>query len=194
MGLIVGLHAFALWRITHVQIEAPPPPPTVLQVSMVQPPDEPPPPEPPKPQPRIQPKTTQKVTQQVMQDLPPVITDIPVADPIPEPAPAPPAPPTPPQPAKSGAGGYLVVKEQVKPIYPRKALREGIEGKVLVLITVDEKGVPQEAKVVKSSGNFELDNAAKNAVMKSLFVPQMVNGVAVRSQGLQEIVFKLSEG
>ena len=82
----------------------------------------------------------------------------------------------------------------VKPVYPRRALRDGIEGKVTILITVDEKGIPTDAKVVKSSGNFDLDNAARTAAMKYIFVPQMVNGVPVKAQGLQDFVFNLNEG
>jgi TonB family protein len=73
-------------------------------------------------------------------------------------------------------------------------MRDGIQGKVTVLITVDEKGMPTEAKVLKSSGNFDLDNAARSAAMKYIFVPQMYNGVPVKAQGLQDFVFNLNEG
>ncbi|MGH8460088.1 MAG: energy transducer TonB [Stenotrophobium sp.] len=192
MGLIVGLHAVVLWRITHMKPPPAQPQQVILQVSMVKPPDELPPP--PKIE-RVQPQTTQKVTQQVMQDLPPVITDIPVADPIPEP-PANPAPPQPsamPPPKNTGAGRYLIAKQEYKPIYPRKALRDGIEGTVTLLIHVDQKGVPEKVEVVKSSGDFDLDNAARYAAMKYLFVPAMQNGVPVTALGLLDIVFKLDD-
>ncbi|MGH8505600.1 MAG: energy transducer TonB, partial [Stenotrophobium sp.] len=112
--------------------------------------------------------------------------------------PEPPAPPPSPSPApaskSSTTGNYLIIKQQFKPIYPRRALRDGIQGTVTLLIHVNENGVPIKVEVVKSSGNFDLDNAARNAAMKSLFVPQMQNGVAVKAQGLQDIVFKLDEG
>lgn len=193
MLLIVGLHVVAIWCLTHSSPPPAPPQEVILQVSMVKPPDEPTPPEPPKIQ-RVQPKTTQKVTQQVMQDLPPVITNIPVAEPIPEPPPPPAAPAPAPTSKSSTASNYLVIKQQFKPIYPRRALREGIQGTVTLLIHVDENGVPTKVEVVKSSGYFDLDYAARNAAMKSTFVPQMQNGVAVKAQGLQDIVFKLDEG
>lgn len=193
MLVIAGLHVIAIWWLTHGKPPPAPPQEVVLQVSMVKPPDEPTPPEPPKIQ-RVQPKTSQKVTQQVMQDLPPVITDIPIADPIPEPPPPPSTPAPVPTSKSSTAGNYLIIKQQFKPIYPRRALRDGIQGTVTLLIHVDENGVPTKVEVVKSSGNFDLDNAARNAAMKSTFVPQMQNGVAVKAQGLQDIVFKLDEG
>jgi periplasmic protein TonB len=196
MGFIVALHAFALWRIINVKPPEAPPPQVILQVSMVKPPDEPPPPEPPKIEPpKVIPKVVQKTPPPIPQEVPKIITDTPVQNPIPPPPPpTPPGPPPPPaQPVYTGPV-YVVVKEQAKPIYPRKALRDGIEGKVLLLITVDEKGLPVEVKVVKSSGNFDLDNAARNAAMKTLFVPQMYNGAPVKAQGLQEIVFNLNEG
>ncbi|MGH8455932.1 MAG: TonB family protein [Stenotrophobium sp.] len=190
MGLILGIHAGALWYVTHIKPPVPQAAPTILQISMVKPPDEPPPP--PKLV-RIQPKTTQKVTQQVMQDLPPVITDIPVADPIPEPPPVnAEAQPAPVQ--RSSEGKYLLVKEESKPIYPRRALRDGIEGRVELLIHVDEKGFPEKVEVVKSSGDFDLDNAARAAAMKYRFVPAMQNGVPVKAVGLLPIEFKLTEG
>lgn len=197
MAVIVGIHAFAIWRITHIKPPEPQPLPVVLQVSMVKPPDEPPPPEPPKPPPPKEPppKVVQKTPPPIPQEMPKVITDTPVQNPIPPPPPAPPAPPAPPPPPPPpSSGNYLVIKEQAKPIYPRKALRDGIEGKVTLLITVDEKGVPVEVKVVKSSGNFELDTAARNAAMKTLFVPVIYNGAPIKAQGLQEIVFNLNEG
>lgn len=196
MGLIVGLHALALWRITHIPPPEPIMAPVILQVSMVKPPDEPPPPEPPKPEPPKvpPPKVVQKTPPPIPQEVPKIITDTPVQNPIPPPPPTPPAPPQPPPPPQNTGPVYLVIKEQAKPIYPRKALRDGIEGKVTLLITVDEKGVPVEVKVLKSSGNFELDNAARNAAMKTLYVPQIYNGAPVKAQGLQEIVFNLNEG
>ena len=189
MGFIVGLHALVLWRITHVQPPPAQPPEVALQVSMIKPPDESPPIQ------RIQPKTTQKVTQQVMQDLPPVITDIPVADPIPEPPPVSATPPAPATPTKSSsADNYLIAKQQFKPIYPRKALRDGIEGTVTLLIHVDEKGFPEKVEVIKSSNDFDLDNAARSAAMKYVFVPAMQNGVPVKALGKLDIVFKLDAG
>lgn len=197
MACIIGLHAFAIWRFIHVPPPEPPPDLPILQVSMIIPPDEPPPPpEPPKPPPPQPPKVIPKTPPPIPVEQPKVVTEVPVQAPIPPPPPTPPAPPQPPAPPppRPSAPTYLVAKQMVKPQYPRKAMRDGIEGKVTVLITVDEKGIPTEAKVVKSSGNFDLDNAARSAAMKYIFVPQMYNGVPVKAQGLQDFVFNLNEG
>lgn len=197
LGLVVGAHVLALWQFTRVNhpmaiAEAVP-----LEVSLVIPPDEPPPPEPKPPPPRVQPKTPPpKDTPKPVKEPPPVIAETPVAKPIesPPPPPAPPAPTPPPVAARPSSGSYLLIKVDCKPVYPRKALREGVEGKVTLLISVNEHGIPEKVEVSKSSGNFELDNAARAAAGRCVFVPQTVNGTPVKSQGLRDIVFKLSEG
>lgn len=197
LGLVIGAHLLALWQFTRVVhpmaiAEAVP-----LEVSLVIPQDEPPPPEPKPPPPRIQPKTPPpKDIPKPAKELPPVITETPVAKPIASPPPAPPAPPapTPPVAAKPISGSYLQIKVDCKPDYPRRAKREGIEGKVTLLITVNEHGIPEKVEVSKTSGNFELDNAARAAAGRCVFVPQTVNGTPVKGQGLRDIVFKLSEG
>lgn len=198
MAFIIGLHAFAIWRFIHVPPPEPPPELPILQVSMIiPPPDEPPPPpEPPKPPPPQPPKVIPKTPPPPVPVVQPkVVTEVPVQAPIPPPPPTPPAPPAPPPPPpKPSAPSYLAVKQTFKPVYPRKAMRDGIEGKVTVLITVDEKGIPSDAKVVKSSGNFDLDNAARTAALKYVFVPQQYNGAPVKALGLLDIVFKLNEG
>lgn len=201
MGFIVGLHALGIAYFMYAPEPKAEPIPVVLQVSLIRPLEEepPPPPEAPKPPPpRIQPpQPVPKTPPPIPQELPKVITEVPVANPIPPPPPPPPeppAPPPPPAPAKPSAPAYLVAKQMVKPTYPRKAMRDGIEGKVTVLITVNEKGLPVEAKVIKSSGNFDLDNAARNAAMKYTFVPLLSNGIPVKAQGLQDFVFNLNEG
>ena len=196
LALVIGAHVLALWQFTRVThpmaiLETAP-----LEVSLVIPPDEPPPPEPPKPPPpREQPKQIPKVTPKPVLNPPPVITETPVAKPIEAPPPAPPAPPTPPPvAAKPSSGNYLLIKVDCKPVYPRKALREGIEGKVTLLISVDERGIPDQIEISRSSGSFDLDNAARAAAGRCVFVPQTVNGTPVKSKGLRDIVFKLSEG
>lgn len=197
LGLVVGAHVLALWQFTRVThpmtiTEAVP-----LEVSLVIPPDEPPPPEPPKPPPpREQPKQPPKVTPKPVLDPPPVIVETPVAKPIEPPPPPPPAPPapTPPPVAHQSSGSYLLIKVDCKPVYPRKSLREGIEGKVTLLISVDERGIPEKIDIAKSSGSFDLDNAARAAAGRCVFVPQTVNGTPVKGKGLRDIVFKLSEG
>lgn len=196
MALIAGLHAFAIWYFVQQPTPEPETIPTVLEVSMIiPPPDEPPPPpEPPKPPPPPPPKVIPKTPPPKPVEQPKVITEIPVQAPVPPPPPAPPAPPPPPAPPVAAISAKLNVREiPPKPVYPRKAQRDGIEGTVSILFMVDEQGIPTEVKVVKSSNNFDLDNAARASAMKYRFVPRIINGVAVKAQGTLDIVFKLSE-
>ena len=197
MALIVGLHAFGIWFFMQQPAPEPEPVPTVLEVSMIiPPPDEPPPPpEPPKPPPPQPPKVIPKTPPPMPVEQPKVVTEVPVQAPIPPPPPAPPAPPPPPAPpVVATTSAKLNVREiPPRPTYPRKALRDGIEGTVSMMFFVDEQGNTTEVKVVKSSGNFDLDTAARASAMKYRFVPKIINGVAVKAQGTLDIVFKLSE-
>ena len=195
LGLVIGAHVLALWQFTRVAHPMVITEPAPLEISLVTP-DEPPPPEPPKPPPpREQPKPPPKEIPKPVKEPPPVIVDTPVAKPIVAPPPPPPTPPAPtPVAAKPSSGNYLLIKVDCKPVYPRKSLREGIEGKVTLLIGVDEHGIPEKIEVANSSGSFDLDNAARAAAGRCVFVPQTVNGTPVKSKGLRDIVFKLSEG
>ena len=195
LGLVVGAHVLALWQFTravHPMVITEPVP---LEISLVIP-DEPPPPEPPKPPPpREQPKPPPKEIPKPVKDPPPVIVDTPVAKPIVAPPPPPPAPPAPaPVAAKPSSGNTLQVKVDCKPVYPRKALREGIEGKVTLLITVNEQGIPTKVEVSRSSGSFDLDNAARAAMSRCVFVPQTVNGTPVKVTAPRDVTFNLKEG
>lgn len=88
-------------------------------------------------------------------------------------APAAPAsagePDSPPRPA----GGNPV------PAYPRSAQRAGVEGTVLVRVTVRPDGTAGTAEVAASSGDAALDAAARTAVAGWRFVPAMRGGVPV---------------
>lgn len=59
----------------------------------------------------------------------------------------------------------------VQPKYPSVARNQGIEGVVAVKMLVGSDGKVEEAFVVGSSGNGELDEAAVNAVYKWRFSP-----------------------
>lgn len=197
MGFIIGLHAFGIWYFIQRPTPELEPPPVILQVAMITPPEEqpPPPPEPPKPPPPQPPKVVPKTPPPIPVEQPKVVTEVPVQAPIPPPPPAPPAPPAPPPPAPALPATFkLVLKEQPpKPTYPRKALRDQIQGTVSMLLTVDERGIPIDIQVTKSSGNFELDTAAKVNAMKYRFIPYQANGIAVKMKTTLDIVFKLSD-
>ncbi|MBL8957726.1 MAG: TonB family protein [Myxococcaceae bacterium] len=114
-------------------------------------------------------------------------------------APAVPEPPTPPifhlplapkvegtKPAAEAAGPVVVAttdasleREVVAP-YPEAAQREGIEGVVVLRVTVAEDGRVLEVVVLEEPG-YGLGDAARAAVLKSTFKPATRGGVAVRS-------------
>lgn len=78
-----------------------------------------------------------------------------------------------------------------KPRYPRKALRRGIQGSVLVKIFIDESGIPYDSKILKSSGHKILDDAALKGALDWRFKPARRGVVAIKSQNNQTFVFSL---
>ena len=62
------------------------------------------------------------------------------------------------------------------PDYPRRALRRGIEGTVLVRVDVGPDGVPTSVGISQSSRSRDLDRAAIEAVERWRFRPAMADG------------------
>ncbi len=78
------------------------------------------------------------------------------------------------------------------PKYPRHALSRRIEGTVLLQVLVGIDGRPIDVTVSQSSGNRELDEAARSQILKRWsFRPAMKNGQAVQAVGLVPIAFNL---
>lgn len=78
------------------------------------------------------------------------------------------------------------------PTYPRNALRAGITGTVLLQVLVGTNGRAIEVKVAQSSGNRELDEAARAQVLKRWsFRPATREGQAVQALGMVPIEFSL---
>ncbi|MCL5992306.1 MAG: TonB family protein [Bacteroidetes bacterium] len=74
---------------------------------------------------------------------------------------------------------YIDLAElQKKIVYPEMARRAGIEGKVVVRVYVGKDGKPVKT-IIEASDNELLDNAAKVAIMKSVFTPAIQNGSPV---------------
>ncbi len=76
------------------------------------------------------------------------------------------------------------VKPQPKnipvPTYPDMARTAGIEGQTVVEALVGTDGTVSDARVLKSSGNASLDQAAVEAAMRSTFSPAKQRDKAVR--------------
>ena len=87
-----------------------------------------------------------------------------------------------------------VALNRIVPRYPRSARRKGHEGSVTVEIEVGENGSVAGAKVVKSSGYAELDDAATAAVGTMKFAPATEDGVRVSGRLRMTFDFRLGEG
>ena len=75
-------------------------------------------------------------------------------------------------------------------VYPELAQRTRTEGKVYVLVYINERGGVDDVKLVKGIGGG-CDEAAINAVKKAKFTPGKVKGVDVKTKMTLPIQFKL---
>lgn len=89
-------------------------------------------------------------------------------------------------------GVRLEYADAPAPSYPRDALREGVEGTVMLQVLVDADGRPLDVQIQHSSGNRQLDLAARRQVLERWrFRPAMKDGRAVQAIGLVPIAFHL---
>ncbi|HVF56101.1 MAG TPA: VWA domain-containing protein [Pyrinomonadaceae bacterium] len=107
-------------------------------------------------------------------------------EPKPTPAPAQKAPATAAEATKQKvpvSGGVLNSKATnlPKPLYPQTAKSAGASGKVIVEVTIDEKGKVIEARA--SSGHPLLQAAAASAARQARFSPTLLSGEAVKVKG-----------
>ena len=94
----------------------------------------------------------------------------PPPEPIAPPAP-PPAPLPPPEPVEATQAPVPLPGQTPPPNYPRRALRRGIEGVVMVRVDVGPDGVPTSVGISSSSRSRDLDRAAIEAVERWRFRP-----------------------
>jgi protein TonB len=69
--------------------------------------------------------------------------------------------------------------------YPREAIERGLEGRVVLLLTLDEAGRVSRIEVASSSGHALLDDAARKAAARITRLP------ADRRQVLLPVEFRL---
>jgi len=72
-----------------------------------------------------------------------------------------------------------VLLKMVKPMYPEIAYNSRVEGDVVLMVYVDERGSVRNALVQSSPGLPALDEAAKEAAYKCKFEPAQQQGVPV---------------
>ncbi len=83
---------------------------------------------------------------------------------------------------------------RVQPIYPRRALEQGVEGWVILEFTVSEMGTVENPGVIDAEPKNVFDRSALNAIKKYKYKPTVVDGKARATPGVQfRMVFELTE-
>ena len=158
-------------------IEPPPPPLPPMPVDMT-----------PVPTPPIAPVVRIKPAPLALPQLVPVDEGSIAAPPVTTPTLAPPATITSPPAAVESNLAYL----RSPLTYPTQALRQRLQGTVLLRVLVDETGKPVDVRVERSSGYPLLDRSARAQVLASwLFQPAVVNGQHVRAWAKVPVTFNL---
>lgn len=82
---------------------------------------------------------------------------------------------------------------RMQPKYPVDAAREGVEGWVKLVFSIDASGQVKDIKVIDSQPKRTFDRAARQALKKWKYKPQVTNGTAVTREGLEVVLdFKLN--
>lgn len=82
---------------------------------------------------------------------------------------------------------------RVAPVYPRRALLDGLEGYVIVEFTVTAMGTVSDVRIVESTHRV-FEAAAIEAARKFKFRPRVVAGQAVEQHGLlNKFTFELDD-
>ncbi len=84
------------------------------------------------------------------------------------------------------------VKKRANPVYPKAALKAGIEGVVYVRLWVDREGRVQDVKIVKSE-NDALNQSAIDAARQFEFTPATAGGKPVSVWVTVPFKFKIAE-
>ncbi|WP_170304301.1 energy transducer TonB [Duganella radicis] len=174
--------------------------PQVVNVTFVAAPEPLKAPPPPKVVPLVQPKQTfvPPPPQVNIVQTEPTITLPPPQPRASEPAPAvaaapsaQPAPPAPPQPSAPKTVSGVEYVRAPQPVYPSISRRMGETGTVMLRVLIGEKGTAEQVTVQKSSGSSNLDEAGRQAVLRSLYKPHIEDGKAIPVYALVPITFQL---
>lgn len=92
----------------------------------------------------------------------------------------------------SGSDRDVIPLVRVPPEYPPRAIARGIEGWVLVQLTITATGSVEDAFVVAAEPSGYFEDAALNAIARWRYNPKIENGTAVERVGVRtRIVFQL---
>jgi protein TonB len=81
----------------------------------------------------------------------------------------------------------------IKPAYPDRATEQGVEGKVVLLLLIDEAGVVKEATVAEANPEGVFEESALAAFRAARFAPAQKNGRAVKSRVLIRVTYELND-
>ena len=84
-----------------------------------------------------------------------------------------------------------VPMSDMKPVYPRRAQEDGIEGIVRIRVSIDETGAVTHREVIVSSDHSILDTAALTVIDKTRFYPAHRNKKPIPLSAIITIKYKL---
>ena len=91
------------------------------------------------------------------------------------------------------AEGDVLPIVRIDPQWPREALIEGIEGYVVVEVTIGADGSVKDVRVIQAEPKRMFDRNVIRAVLKWKFKPRIINGVPVERKAIQTLEFTLDE-
>ncbi len=91
------------------------------------------------------------------------------------------------------AEGDIIPIVVIRPMYPRDAAMQGVEGWVKIEFIITAIGTVKSAKVVDAKPPRIFNREALRAILKWKFKPRIINGVAVDRPASQIIDFNLDQ-
>ncbi|MFT5426326.1 MAG: protein TonB [Gammaproteobacteria bacterium] len=87
----------------------------------------------------------------------------------------------------------LVPTLKIKPSYPPRALRSGVEGVVTVEFTIAVDGTVKDPNIITSNPPKIFDRSVLKAITKWKFNPEVIDGKAIERRARQDVHFKLQK-
>lgn len=116
---------------------------------------------------------------------------VPVAN-VPAPVAAVSAPPAPVSSTPKTITSGVEYIQPPQPIYPAMSRKMGEQGKVILLVLINENGKPGQVQVKTSSGSARLDEAGRQAAMRAIYKPYLEDGHAVAVYVIVPLNFQLA--